>query len=353
MAKLAVKKYFRFIILVFTAFMTVATIYGLFGGDTNPASRGGTSEAMFCFALPILIAIDICLIVLWLILKRWYWALMPFIAVLCCLGYIGTFFRLGSGAPDTIDKLGLKICTYNVGGFGKEASNYISQDILSELKNQHADIVCFQEYREHSGDINNTERYKEEFPYAAMGNKDMIIFSRFPITGSKNIQFEETNNSSMYADINVNGKMLRVFNVHMQTTGVNRTLYKAGKASAQGQKVESSKVLKAIYGNYMLDLMIRAGQANQVATEVRQSEYPVVLCGDFNDVPYSYVYNTLKGDLKDGFCDKGGGWMWTFRGKKAFRIDYIFYDKSIPGVSYYKKELTYSDHIPVFSKIDF
>jgi endonuclease/exonuclease/phosphatase family metal-dependent hydrolase len=33
------------------------------------------------------------------------------------------------------------------------------------------------------------------------------------------------------------------------------------------------------------------------------------------------------------------------------RIDYIFHDQSIKGISYYKTELTYSDHFPVFMKI--
>ena len=80
----------------------------------------------------------------------------------------------------------------------------------------------------------------------------------------------------------------------------------------------------------------------------------MVLCGDFNDVPYSYVYNVLKGQLVDGFRECGSGWMYTYRGgMKKFRIDYIFFDPSFKGVNYYKRELTYSDHFPVFCKIAF
>lgn len=44
--------------------------------------------------------------------------------------------------------------------------------------------------------------------------------------------------------------------------------------------------------------------------------------------------------------------MYTYRSKnKPVRIDYIFHDQSIKGISYYKTELTYSDHFPVFMKI--
>ena len=69
--------------------------------------------------------------------------------------------------------------------------------------------------------------------------------------------------------------------------------------------------------------------------------------------PYSYVYRTMLGDLTDGFRESGEGIMYTYSGKKRVRIDYIFHDEQFQGESYYTKELTYSDHFPVFSKIAF
>ena len=53
----------------------------------------------------------------------------------------------------------------------------------------------------------------------------------------------------------------------------------------------------------------------------------------------------------DGFKECGSGWMHTLRGKTPLRIDYIFHDKDYEGLSYYMKELSYSDHYPVFMKI--
>ena len=47
----------------------------------------------------------------------------------------------------------------------------------------------------------------------------------------------------------------------------------------------------------------------------------------------------------------GSGFMYTYRGDKRVRIDYIFHDKGLKGLSYYKKELSYSDHYPVFMHI--
>ena len=45
--------------------------------------------------------------------------------------------------------------------------------------------------------------------------------------------------------------------------------------------------------------------------------------------------------------------MYTFRGKKQVRIDYIFHDEALKGLTYYKRELSYSDHYPVFMKMEF
>jgi endonuclease/exonuclease/phosphatase family metal-dependent hydrolase len=161
-----------------------------------------------------------------------------------------------------------------------------------------------------------------------------------------------TNNSAMWADVNVNGNTFRVFNAHLETTGISGTMHRAAKLQMQGMNVESNRLLQAFYGNYTLGMIARAGQANVLAMKMRESKHPVIVCGDFNDVPYSYVYNTMLGEDKvDGFVECGSGFMNTFRGKKPVRIDYIFHDKNYEGIAYYKKELSYSDHYPVFMKI--
>lgn len=350
MGKLAVYKYLSFMVLIVTVVTSGFTFFGLYGGDANPIQN--TASAMLVYVLPLLILANLVLLLFWLIRRRWHWALIPFITLLCCIPYSGTIYQPGwFGSDDDENAPGIVVASYNVALFGRETSGFKAEDILSELKHQHVDIVCFQEYSDYAGDKLNSNSYKEYFPYMAMGCEDMVVYSRYPIKGTKNMNFEQTNNSAMWADVDVKGKQLRVFNVHLETTGINRTMHKAHKMQQQGMNVENNSVLKAIYGNYMLGMIARTGQANQVAMEMRDSEKPIILCGDFNDVPYSYVYNTMKGDLVDGFKECGKGFMYTFRGNKKVRIDYIFHDKSLKGISYYRKDLTYSDHYPVFMKL--
>ena len=350
MGKLAVQKYFSFTILIITVLLMIFTIVGLYGGDVQPA--GNTARAMLVYALPVLIAADFVLLVFWLVMRRWHWALIPLIAILCCIPYSQTIYQFGSIDATADSKPGVKIATYNVARFSRETSGFIAQDILSEMKKQKVDVVCFQEYNDQCGDKKNSDSYKDYFPYMAMGESDMMIYSRYPIIKSKNLNFEMTNNSAMWADINVKGTALRVYNAHLETTGINSTLHKAGKLINQGLDVESNALLRAFYGNYTLGMIARSGQANVLAMDMRDCELPVIVCGDFNDVPYSYVYNTMLGDKVDGFKECGSGFMYTFRGgNKKVRIDYIFHDKGMTGLSYYKRELSYSDHNPVFMKI--
>ena len=254
---------------------------------------------------------------------------------------------------DADAQAGIKIATYNVAVFGRETSGFKAEDILAEMKKQKVDILCFQEYYDYSGDKRNSDRYKDYFPFMATGKDDMVIFSRYPIRGHQTMAFDQTNNSAMWADVDVHGRVIRVFNAHLETTGLNRTLAKVSKLKKAGLDLGDNKAIDAIYGNYTIGMMARAGQANVLAMDMRESEVPVIVCGDFNDVPYSYVYNTMLGDKVDGFKECGSGYMYTFRGgKKNVRIDYIFHDKVFKGMTYYKKELTYSDHYPVFMKLD-
>jgi len=350
MGKLAVYKYVAIMFLVVQIIVSLFTFMGLFGGDVTPV--GNTARAMLVYALPLLICANILLIFYWLFRRRWLFVLIPIITVACCIPYMGTLIQFRSLDKSAEGKTGLKIASYNVAMFGRETSGFMALDIFAEMRRQKVDVLCMQEYNETSGDKKNSDTYKEYFPYMKVGRSDMVIYSRYPIKESKTILFDDTNNSAMWADIDVKGEEIRVFNVHLETTGINRTLHKAAKLQVQQDyDVSKSRLLSAIYGNYMMGMMFRSGQAITVANEKRSSTKPCIVCGDFNDVPYSFVYNTMLGNMVDGFKECGSGFMYTFRGNKKVRIDYIFHDESLKGLTYYKGDMTNSDHFPVFMKI--
>lgn len=65
----------------------------------------------------------------------------------------------------------------------------------------------------------------------------------------------------------------------------------------------------------------RTDQAESIRVEIEQSPYPVLVCGDFNVTPASYIPSDSK-NLADGFLDCRSGYQYTFRQLyKLWRID--------------------------------
>jgi endonuclease/exonuclease/phosphatase family metal-dependent hydrolase len=97
----------------------------------------------------------------------------------------------------------------------------------------------------------------------------------------------------------------------------------------------------------------RAYQAEMLNKKIKESPFPVIVCGDFNDVPNSYSYFTVKGDLQDAFLKKGSGIGRTFRSiSPTLRIDYILADKKFKVIQFSKLKVPYSDHYPIVADFD-
>ncbi|MCQ2197434.1 MAG: endonuclease/exonuclease/phosphatase family protein [Bacteroidaceae bacterium] len=357
MGKKAVKQYFNGLAFAITIILFIFTFIGLYGGDATPVNH--TLRALTTIALPFIIVCDVIFIIYWAIRRSWV-ALVPLLPILCSIKYLGTLYQMGS-QPESV-QANFTVASYNVHRFNNDATGIVAMDVMSTLQKEGADIICLQEFiNSATGDQRTvTERVVDAYPYSAIV-KDLAIFSRYPIKEQKHIEFEMGYNSGMWADVVVDGKhTLRVFNVHMETTGINPTLH---QAKLNGEMPDSlglsaaatnSKLQRDLFENYTMNSAIRAGQAITVHNELEQSTHPTLLCGDFNDVPYSFTYHTLLGDMKDGFREAGHGFAATYRGAKGlFRIDYIFHGKGMKSLDYFTRDQDYSDHKPVYSRIEF
>jgi endonuclease/exonuclease/phosphatase (EEP) superfamily protein YafD len=98
----------------------------------------------------------------------------------------------------------------------------------------------------------------------------------------------------------------------------------------------------------------RALQADQLARHIRESPYPVIVCGDFNDTPFSYTYYKVRNHLKDAFVESGSGFGSTYHDNfPPIRIDYIFYSPSMKSLLFRDDKKGGSDHFPVISEFTF
>ncbi|MBR9921988.1 MAG: endonuclease/exonuclease/phosphatase family protein [Bacteroidetes bacterium] len=209
------------------------------------------------------------------------------------------------------------------------------------------DILCVQECGvQNTNTIAEMHEMPHQFHYSGRGT---AIISRHPIRNKGQIEFEKTNNSCVWADIDIDGKTYRVYSLHLQSNFISS---EASQLAKEGdlQERETWVGIKGILGKYRHFAAKRVTQAERVASHIKGSPHPVILCGDFNDTPLSKAYRVLSENMVDGFQQKGHGIGTTYGGLiPSLRIDYILNDPRLEVLEYRTFRQPFSDHYPVMS----
>ena len=286
--------------------------------------------------LPFILPADIVMMIIWAVTRKWFGAITMLLCFLLNFGNGPAHFRVGKHDPDKEN--GINIMTYNLKMYGGKA-NYDKAEAISDvLRNEFVDIACFQEYDPGPNNELNAI-FKDDLPYVISVGESSIL-SRFPILHVDSVAFENSNRIMLYADIDVNGKIIRVMNSHFESTGVGTSSHNLADYGYFS--------LSSFYNSFKRSLCLRSIQINKVTERVKESPYPVILCCDMNDIPASYQYRQVSKVLQDGFMQGGSGFGITYYGvKKLLRIDYIFYDKSLKGNALWEIGNFFSDHRPV------
>jgi endonuclease/exonuclease/phosphatase family metal-dependent hydrolase len=83
-------------------------------------------------------------------------------------------------------------------------------------------------------------------------------------------------------------------------------------------------------------------------SHIEKSPYPVIVCGDFNDSPISYCYQSFSDQLIDSFKEAGNGIGSSYAGTMpSYRIDYVFHSDEFKAIRYNTIKDKLSDHYPV------
>ena len=221
-------------------------------------------------------------------------------------------------------------------------------------KEVNPDVVCFQEFyqnkRESYLDIISKMKsvgYLHHYFCPVKvdnggGQFGMAIFSKYPIIGKGNIPFKtNSNNMLMYIDIQIGIEKLRIYNVHLESLKLN-----------EQKMLETEDEGKNVYRKLKNGFVKRAKQAETILKEAKHAPYKVIICGDWNDLPYGYSYNLMKKYYDNAFEEAGSGFGFTYNGRMRFlRIDNQFYNKTIRAKSFQTyKEVHYSDHFAIMAR---
>lgn len=307
---------------------------------------------------PSLLLINGLFIVFWLLVKPFRSVLSGVVLV---LGFKFVQSTFSFSISKDLDKDSFKVLSYNVKVFNiyanSNSSNFESTEkMLSWIKAQDADIMCFQEFYNEKkstkfntvSQLSQSGKYKWYFePFftnAVNGKFGMSIFSKYPIVNKGMIDLGRTNNQAIYVDIKKSGKIIRIYNFHLHSMSLDEDeLVKTIKG--EGSEFEKLNVINRIKNGFIQ----KARQVKQVDNHIKDSPYPVVACGDLNDTPYSYCYEVLTDRLKNSFEAAGNGFGFTFNGKVPFlRIDHQFASKEIKAQKFSTfDKVKYSDHFPI------
>jgi endonuclease/exonuclease/phosphatase family metal-dependent hydrolase len=230
--------------------------------------------------------------------------------------------------------------------------------MFSFIKKEEPDIACFQEYFQGDSGYFNTTDTLQQFLAARHVHVEFTLtmrqiqhwgiatFTRYPILGKGRIDFEgKSNNICIYTDVLIGSDTVRIYNMHLQSFLFSKEDYKFVEDLEKDKEVDEIEGSMSIFKRMKKAFILRAPQADVVASHIAVCPYRVIVCGDFNDTPFSYTYHRIKGSLGDSFMESGSGLGKTYFGNfPSFRIDYIFHSKGYRSYQYTTHPEDYSDH---------
>src|SRR5690606_15490035 len=195
--------------------------------------------------------------------------------------------------------------------------------------------------------------YQLRFDFDQHHHFGILVLSKYPIIRKQTMvnNPDDYNSTFQFADIEVYGDTIRVFNLHLQSlkfSEENLAYLSRGSNRTQENIAESKNIISKL----KTGIIKRASQARFIKDEMNHSPHPLIVCGDFNDVPVSYAYETIGTGLQNAFVQKGSGLSRTYSGiSPTLRIDNIFADTSFDILQSTRIKRKLRDHFPVIADI--
>lgn len=292
-------------------------------------------------SVPILIVINVIFVLYWLLrFKR------PFLisAVILLIGYnvLNRFYSFDEKKVLLSDDI--KVMSYNVRMFNLynwiEDENTASK-IHDFVRDRAPDILCIQEFHP-SANIGKEFKYEYVKIESSKNNFGHAIFSNFKILNAGSLNFFDSGNNALFADLLIKNDTVRVYNVHLQSLKIN----------PQEDAINQENTER--FRKRVLDAFVKqTAQAKLIEEHLQNTTLKTIICGDFNNNAFSWVYHKLKGDNNDTFEIAGKGFGKTYNYPFPLRIDFILSDPDFE-VNYFKTyNVPYSDHFPIMARLNY
>ena len=292
--------------------------------------------------VPILILLNVLFFIYWLVKIKKQLLLSLFILV---IGYFiyGSLYKF-SESKTIAHENNISIMNYNVRLFNlyKWISNEaIEEQLVNFIKTEAPDVLALQEYHPRESTKLSFYKYKYEKLLGKNKKYGQAIFSNYPIINSGSIAFPNTFNNAIYVDILKSKDTIRIYNIHLQSLRIDPKVESLNTEESEKLFVGVGKTFK-----------MQQTQAELFLKHKNACTYKTIICGDFNNTAFSYVYKQVKGSFKDTFKVAGNGFGRTYNFKFfPMRIDFIFADPAFSVNGFKTYDVEYSDHYPIMTKV--
>jgi endonuclease/exonuclease/phosphatase family metal-dependent hydrolase len=319
----------------------------------------------FGLAYRYLLMVNLLFLFGWII-KRSKWAIVSLLVIL--LGWKSLANLYNACPQEDKPNHSIKVISYNVRNFdlynwshNKKTRN----KIVYFFKKESPAILCLQEFFQgDSGYFETIDTLKKitqsaspHIYYTVSKAKKyhwgIATFSKYPIVKKGVVPFKRKhNNICIFSDIKIEDDTVRVYNLHLQSIHFSSSDYKfvetlAENADSLGSddiELASKNILRRIKHAFIK----RSAQAEAIVAHIDACTYPIIVCGDFNDTPFSYTYHLFSKRLVDSFSESGKGFGTTYIGAMpSFRIDYMMHSPTLSSTHFVIHPEELSDHYAI------
>lgn len=350
----------------------IVTIAAAHGGAVDP--RTTPLPGLVTMALPWLISATVIITVASIFFFRRL-AIAGAIATLICLPEALTICPLNIGDNDSSmsghdSDSTFSVMTFNTYYFLDYKSDTLpAPDTNSTVKAILAadpDIALLQEcaqvtFPDRTPYIGTTDSdsLTSRYPYRLSNGRSSCILSKFPVTEIQvdiNTDASPSFSVTRYA-VDIRGRKLNILSLHLQSLMLSdeAKLSVHDVSYMRTQRKDISIIRHELLPKIANAMRIRAGQAHEVRQLIDSISGPLIVCGDFNDVPLCYAIRTISGtDLKNAYTESAFGFAATYRKRgMSLRIDHMLFRAPLSAVSSRRIADGCSDHFPIMTTFNF
>ncbi len=207
-------------------------------------------------------------------------------------------------------------------------------------------------------------KYAEEFPDRYVGGYDQfLLISKFPIRNGGLLPMVDAENRPVasWFELDVNGRALYVFNLHMPTPRDQMNAVRGfGMFASVTARVKPGGHAEEVYKAGKEFFKKQYELAQQMVDVTKQADKPFIVCGDFNIPTHGKIYHFYKANWTEAFAEAGRGYGCTFPGDAKItkiagpwmRLDNIYSGGGLKAVHAVAETGRNSQHLGMAAKFE-